>query len=83
MDYDEEFDSTANLEREFKCPACKTIFKMKVGDIQGQKSVKCINTECGKEISLAVKTDDSSQFDRAMEQLNKTMDKMGDFKIDI
>jgi len=33
MDYDEGFDSTANLEREFKCPACKTIFKMKVGDI--------------------------------------------------
>lgn len=81
-DDEEEVDSADKMEREVECPACKTTFKTKVRDIQGRKTVKCINTECGKEISLVVKPDETSQFDRAMKDLDRTLDGLGDFKID-
>jgi len=83
MSYDDdEVETPANSDREFICPACKTSFKMKVREITGLKTVKCVNTTCGQEISLEIKYDPMSQFDRAMSQLDKTMDKLSDFKFD-
>ena len=82
-DDDEELDSVDNREREFTCPSCNTTFKMKMRDIRGQKTIKCINTDCNKEISLIVKSIEKSQFDRAMDQLDKSLDSLGDFKMDL
>ena len=79
---DEDIDASASLERDFTCPACKTSFKMKVRELTGQKTVKCINATCGREISLEVKNEPMSQFDRAMDNLDKALDKLNDFKFD-
>jgi len=56
---------------------------MKIRDIRGQKTIKCVNTDCNKEISLIVKSVEKNQFDRAMDQLDKSLDSLGDFKIDL
>ena len=38
---------------------------------------------CGKDISVEVKSDPMSGFDRAMNDLDKTLDKLSNFKFDI
>ena len=82
-DDDDEDGTPVVRERLFTCPSCKASFKLKVSAFRGQKTVKCVNADCGKEISVEVKSDSMSQLDRAMNDLDKTLGKLGDFKIDI
>ena len=84
MSYDDdEGGEVAVPERLFTCPACKASFRLKFSAFRGQKTVKCVNADCGKDIPVEVKSDPMSGFDRAMNDLDKTLDKLSNFKFDI
>ena len=68
-------DNLMGHEVSIPCPGCKRVNKATLKQVQSMSQVRC--SGCGKTIRIDKKGDDLGKVTRAMDDLEKTLKKLG------